>query len=94
MRARREIDWVEPGENSRSCTQCYARFRRQGNEKRQPNIQQVPISIENENTDEVDVDNDEGNGKNIRNVPGKLPINQRVYCVRGVFGGVFQEKSF
>ncbi|KAG5882667.1 hypothetical protein JTB14_024476 [Gonioctena quinquepunctata] len=74
VQARRKINWVEPGENSRICTQCYARFRRQD-----------PIPSENENNVELDVDDDEGNSENIRNVSVKLPTNQRVCCVCGVF---------
>lgn len=30
IRAHRDVDWVEPGENSRICIQCYAKFRREG----------------------------------------------------------------
>ncbi|KAG5889156.1 hypothetical protein JTB14_036967 [Gonioctena quinquepunctata] len=81
MRARRGIYGVELGENSRICTQYYARFRQQGHEIREPDIQQDPIPIENKNNNEVDVDNDGGNGENIRNVSVKLPTNQRVCCV-------------
>ncbi|KAG5883995.1 hypothetical protein JTB14_006656 [Gonioctena quinquepunctata] len=85
MRACREFDWAEPGENSRICTQ--------GNEIRQPNVRQDPFPIENENNDEIDVDKDEGNGENIRNVPVKLPTNQRVLRVWCYYSAAYFKRS-